>query len=98
MSGTEWEVGSRAITDVTFRDDTGALADPTTITYWYKTPAGVSTSIVYPAAGISRTSVGLYHAVTVITAPGTWWFGMTGAGAVIDAVKTGIVVPAWPFS
>lgn len=73
-----------------FRDASGNLADPTTVTLKYRAgPAAAETTAVYPAAPIVKDGVGLYHAAldttgsaTATTGPVIWPYEWIGTGAV----------------
>lgn len=54
--------GSLITSTATFLDDTGALADPSTITLKYKAGSGATVTAVYPAAPVTRVSTGVYQA------------------------------------
>lgn len=83
-----------------FRDDTGTLADPTTITLKYR--PGVSASVVtviYPAAQIVRDDAGLYHADLDTTGAqsDTWTYEWIGTGNVQAIADNTFQVQAAPF-
>ena len=73
-----------------FRDASGNLADPTTVTLKYRAgPTGTVTTVVYPAAPIVKDAVGLYHAdldttgtTTATGKPVIWSYYWDGTGAV----------------
>ena len=73
-----------------FRDASGNLADPTTVTLKYQAgPQATETTIVYPDARIVKDSVGLYHADLDTTGsapagskPVIWPYEWIGTGTV----------------
>lgn len=89
-----WISGTLVTSTATFTNEqTGAVADPTTITIKYNTVAGTVTTVVYPAAGITRVSEGVYQAAIDTTGwagPGDLFQQVqwTGTGAV-QAIEDG---------
>lgn len=79
--------GTLVTSTAQFRDRTGAAADPTTITLKYKKDAGATTTIVYPAAGITKDSTGVYHADLDTTG----WAGPGLQGWIVEWIGTGTV-------
>jgi hypothetical protein len=67
-----WQVGDTYPATVTFRDATGALADPTSLTLKVRNPAGTITTAVYPASPVARLSLGSYRADISLTTTGMW--------------------------
>lgn len=67
-----YQAGDTYPATVTVRDDTGALADPTTLTLKIRDHEGTITTYLYPAAPIVRASIGEYSAAVVLTDPGMW--------------------------
>lgn len=83
-----------------FRDDTGTLADPTTVTLKYR--PGVSAmvvTVIYPAEPIVRDEAGLYHADLDTTGEptDTWTYEWIGTGAVQAIADNTFQVQAAPF-
>jgi len=65
--------GNTLVTDITVRDDAGALVDPTALTLSVRTPSGTSTTFTYPSdAEVIRDSVGVFHAEVVLSEIGVW--------------------------
>jgi hypothetical protein len=83
-----------------FRDDTGTLADPTTITLKYRpgTEASIVT-VTYPAAPVVRDAAGLYHADLDTTgfSTDTWTYEWIGTGDVQAIADNAFQVQAAPF-
>lgn len=62
--------------------------DPTTITFTYKTPAGVVTTLTYGVAGseaLVKASTGNYVVDLAASLPGTWHYTYKGTGTVVAA-------------
>jgi hypothetical protein len=75
---------------VTFRDATGALADPTSITFYYASAAAPTSRLTYlygTDAQLVRDSLGVYHVDLVPLVPGTWTYGFIGTGTVAIALE-----------
>jgi hypothetical protein len=56
-----------------FRDRTGALADPNTVTVKYRRPDGTVVSITYPDIRIVRDNTGLYRTDVDTTGEAGQW-------------------------
>jgi hypothetical protein len=85
--------GSLVTSTATFKDRTGALADPATITLKYNKNGGAVTTVVYPATPIVRDGVGVYHAdfdTTGWTSPSDqkWITEWTGTGGGVQAINS----------
>lgn len=70
-----------------FRDATGTLADPTTVTLKYRAGTGAVTTVTYPSAPVVKDATGLYHADldttgSATTAPVIWLYEWIGTGTV----------------
>lgn len=77
-------------------------ADPTTVTLYVKSPAGVVTEYAYPA-DLIRTGVGLYQFDFTPDATGTWRYKWQGQGDlevtsvdILFRVAESEVVNPWP--
>ena len=78
-------------------DDTGPLADPTTIRLKVCDPNGAQQTFTYGVGTrIVRDAVGVYHADFVLTSatkPGKpWVFRWVGSGAINSATEIGLEV------
>jgi hypothetical protein len=83
---TVYDKGDTALLTVTFRDAAGALTDPTVVKFRAVDPAGAITNWTYPAAQVTRTSIGVYVAALPLPSSGLWsYYWTTEAGAVEDA-------------
>jgi hypothetical protein len=72
---------------VEFRDSTGALANPTTITVKYETPAGTETTKTYAGdpAVVIRPSTGVFYIDITASTAGVWPVLWIGTGAVAQS-------------
>jgi hypothetical protein len=83
-----------------FRDDTGTLADPTSITLKYRPGVVASVvTVIYPAVPIVRDAAGLYHADLDTTGADTdtWTYEWIGTGNVQAIADNSFQVQAAPF-
>lgn len=64
---------------VKFRDENGALANPTTAVLTVKAPNGIETT---PA--VSNDGTGLRSAIVTANQEGTWHWRWTGTGGTVD--------------
>lgn len=73
-------------TVATFRDSTGALFDPTTVTCTVTSPAGAATTYTYgSSSNLTKSSTGVYSCVYEAESYGTWyekWYGEDSAGKI----------------
>lgn len=59
----------------------GVDVDPTTVSFKFKTPAGVVTTYTYPAsAQLVKDSTGDYHVDLSANEDGQWWFRFESTG------------------
>lgn len=69
-----------------FRNEAGALTDPTTVTFSFKMPSGTETTYTYGTdAQVGRTSAGLFYADLQADESGVWVWRFKGTGAVAQA-------------
>lgn len=88
-----YEVGDRPSISSTFTSG-GTLTDPTTLTFTYRTPAGVETTWVYGTnPEIVRSSLGVYTLELPLTEAGRWDYKWTATGTVA-AVDRGSLLAA----
>ena len=79
----EFVKGNVVRCSTTFTNLAGAAIDPTTVSFSFKTPAGVTTTYVYPTdAQLVKDSTGNYHVDISADTEGTyyWRFFSTGTG------------------
>ncbi len=61
MANTSRQIGQQSVVTATFRNDAGTLTDPSTVTFLWRTSAGVESSYVYgTATEVAKTSTGIY--------------------------------------
>lgn len=86
----EVALGNTLRTNLTVKDDLGALADPATLTLTVTTPSGVATIYTYPTdSQVVKLSTGLFYAEFVLTEIGLWeylWSTTTPARSEGDEV------------
>ena len=83
-----YPTGSNIRFTVVFTDAvTGAVVDPTTVTFRIKSPeTGIITTYTLPAGPeVVKDSTGHYHCNFVLDFPGIWPYQWLGAGAYIAA-------------
>lgn len=85
-----YDVGDLVKVSAVFSDEYGSAIDPAEVRLAYRTPAGVTTTLLYGTdAAVVRDSVGTYHANINATAAGTWryrWFS-SGTGQAAEEDK-----------
>lgn len=79
----EFVIGQEITSTVTFRNrSTGALVDPTTVTWIIRTPAGIETSYVYGVASqVTKTTTGTYVGTIQVLGEGIHTSRWNGTGA-----------------
>ena len=82
-----YAVNEKVKTTYTFQDYNDVATDPTTITFKYQKPDGTITSIVFPAAGITKLGTGIYYAEVTFDTAGSWWRRWEGTGAITDGYE-----------
>lgn len=81
MTINSYDVGDLVRVSAAFTDDAGTATDPTTVSIAYKSPAGVTTTLVYGTdPEVVRDSAGHYHADIDVTESGTWRFRWFSSG------------------
>lgn len=80
-----YDIGDRPRLEVTFKDLTGALADPTAVTAKVKDPANVVTD--YNAVAVQHASLGVYYIDVDLDQSGTWFYRFDGVGTVKASVE-----------
>ena len=77
----------------TFRNNAGALADPTTITLWHTEPGVAAVNYVYGTdVEVIRESLGIFYLDYVADAVGEHKWRWKGTGAVQIAIKGGFII------
>ena len=89
-----YDIGDLVICKALFTDvDTGALQDPSTVTFKYKQPDDSVTTRVYPV-NVVKIATGHYEASVDIAAAlprpqGEWFYRWAGSGAVGQSAAEG---------
>jgi hypothetical protein len=86
-----YHIGDKVKLTATFKDETGALADPTTVVF---RALGPSASFVYttPDSHIVRDSIGVYHVILSTDVSGDWAYRFEGTGALTAATERSFFV------
>jgi uncharacterized protein YfaS (alpha-2-macroglobulin family) len=74
------DIGDAVRVTCTFRNEAGALANPTAVTLQVRAPSGTVTTV-----SNSSTGTGVYSGVVSPDAEGVWRYRFTGTGAVAQA-------------
>ena len=74
--------GDAVTLTATFKDSSGALADPTDVTLEVQDPNGTITTYTYSLSTITKSSTGIYTRNVSLTDNGTWEYEWQGTGAV----------------
>ena len=83
-----YDIGDIVRVSVEFKNLTGTLTDPTTVTLKYRDPSGVLTDWTVTAGEIVKDGVGLYHADVSPTVAGIWAYRFVGVGT-LQAAEEG---------
>lgn len=88
-------VGSKVRLTATFKNDSGALDDPSTVVYRVVPPAGDATLARHYTYGtdgaLIRDSIGVYHLDLIIDNSGDWRWSAEGTGNV-EAYHESLIV------
>jgi hypothetical protein len=88
MPVNSYDVGQGVVCEATFRNLAAALADPTTVTFKFETPAGAETTYVYLTdAQLVRDSLGLFHVNLTASAHGIWKWRWQSTGDPTAAIE-----------
>ena len=88
------EVGDLERVQGTFRNSSGTLIDPTTVTFKARNPAGTITTYVYGTdSQVVKDSTGVYHVDWSLSSAGKWYFRIesTGTGQAADEEEVLVV-------
>lgn len=77
-----------------FKDDDGALADPTSVTLKVENPAGTVSTYTYAGGHITKESTGVYFYDIDANQAGRWYYRTVGAGALQAAGQDSFMVTA----
>ncbi|MCB8986904.1 MAG: hypothetical protein H6661_04050 [Ardenticatenaceae bacterium] len=88
MSDPLFDYGDELKITATFTDEDGAAADPGTVTFKTKDPAGAVVSYVYGTdAEVVKVSAGVYKLVFTPSAEGDWYWRAEGTAPVQQAAE-----------
>jgi hypothetical protein len=91
MSGnnhTTVEENDTRTVSVTFRNQTGTLTNPTTISWAQRTPTQLENTGTVVTTGWTTPSTGVYTRTVAFTTPGLWQCEARGAGNGVDDIQT----------
>jgi hypothetical protein len=81
-------VGNQKAIAVTFYNSSGAVADPTGVTFKFRTPAGTVTTYTYGVdSELVKDATGQYHVLITASLAGIYQWRFAGTGAVIAAIE-----------
>lgn len=81
----------RATVTAQFRDETDALADPSTVTFVVEPPEGSTTTYVYGVdSEVTRSGVGVFVLTVIVTDIGNTGIRATGTGAIAASAETSV--------
>lgn len=81
MTINVYQKGDLARCSAAFRNDAGALIDPTAVTFVFTTPAGVTTTYTYGVdSQLVKDSTGNYHVDLSASARGLWLYRWVSTG------------------
>lgn len=87
ISGKVYDVGDGVRTTATFTVN-GALTDPSTVTFKYKSPANVVVTLAYGTdVAVVRDAVGTFHCTFTASASGSWFYRWVGTGDAAGAAE-----------
>ena len=76
-----------------------ANTDPSTITFLYKKPSGLITSLVYPTdAAVVKSATGIYYCDVSLDSAGTWYTRWEGTGACVATDEATLTVDQGQFA
>lgn len=91
MAGLQYQVadeGDQVFLSFTFRNTSGALANPTTVTFAQRTPNQIETAGTTTTTGWTNPTTGTYTRFVPVNIAGLWQFEARGAGNQTDQVLT----------
>lgn len=89
MSGENHQIADQGDTvrlTARFRNQAGALTNPSTVTFAQRTPTQTATGGTSTGTGTTNTSTGIYIRDVALTSPGLWQFELRGVGNGVDQV------------
>lgn len=93
-----FKIGQKPTLRATFKDEDGALTDPTDVTFKVRQPDGTETSYT-TADGVTNDSVGVWSfpMPNPLDAEGRWYWRAVGTGAVVAADEDHFIVDGSAF-
>lgn len=83
---TTYDYGDQVRVTCTFTDLNGSAADPTGITFKWKTPEGTASSYVYGTdAELVKSATGIYYVDLPLNVEGVWHYRFEGTGSLVAA-------------
>lgn len=74
--------------EVTFTNENGNAANPTTVTMFYEKPDGTEIELVYGVSGeVMRPATGTYYINILADMPGLWHYRFEGDGLITSAAE-----------
>ena len=90
---TTYDYGDQVRVTCTFTNLAGSAADPTGITFKWRTPAGTTSSYVYGTdAELVKSATGIYYVDLTLNVEGTWYYRFEGTGALVAADEGHLLV------
>lgn len=89
-----YRVNSATTLRAWFFDETGALADPTTVTLKVRDPDGVTDTYTYSGASITRDALGKFSKQVTLDQAGVWAYHWKGTGTVVITDENTVEVEA----
>jgi hypothetical protein len=85
---SDYQKGSDVTCSVIFRNSSGVITDPTTVTFKVKNPAGTITTYTSGVdVALVHDSTGHYHVDVDANASGTWAYRFSSIGVVKSAAE-----------
>lgn len=81
-------IGQSARFEITWKNLSGDIADPSTVTFAYNINGGPVTRLVFGTAiEVLKTAIGKYRVDLSLNTAGSWWWRWEATGTVTDAVE-----------
>lgn len=98
MSDT-FQIGQKPTLIASFTDEDGIAADPTSVTFKVKDPAGTETSYTDADSEVTNPATGSWECeLPTLDAAGRWYWRVDGTGAVTAANETFFIVDSSQFA
>lgn len=94
----QYTKGQKVRVSAVFRNNSDVVADPSTITFKWQTPAGVDSDYVYGTdAELVKDSTGNYHVDLTLNEADTWVYRFESTGNPVAADEESLGVAASQF-